>query len=94
MPAADDPSAEQRLMAREAAKRLYRALDHIDPDHRVAFALHVIDGRPLRDVAELMNASVPATKSRVWRARKELDARARKDPLLVGYLQPDGESVP
>ena len=94
MPADDDPSAESRMIAREAARRLYRALDQIDPTHRVAFALHVIDGRPLRDVADMMNASLAATKSRVWRARKELDGRARKDPLLAGYLQSDGETVP
>jgi RNA polymerase sigma factor (sigma-70 family) len=84
--AAREPSAEQVAVVREAAERLYRALDRVDAIQRVAFALHVIEGLPLRDVADVMEASLVATKSRVWRARRELERRASKDPLLAGFL--------
>ena len=46
----------------------------------------VIDGRPLAEVAELTDASLSAVKTRVWRARKELDRLASKDPVLSAYV--------
>lgn len=91
--AARDASAEQRTVWREAARRLYAVLDRVEPRQRIAFTLHVIDGRPLRLVAETMKASLVATKTRVWRARREVERRARRDPvlsaLLQGTLEPD-----
>lgn len=87
------PSAERITLAREAARRLYAALDRIDGTHRVAFALAVIDGRPLQEVAELTDASLSAVKTRVWRARKELDRLAGKDPVLTAYVAELSEPV-
>ncbi len=87
--ASGDSSAETRAMAREAARRLYAELERIDPVRRLAFTLHAIDGRSLAEVARLMDASLVATKSRVWRARQALEARARRDPLLADFIQTD-----
>ena len=81
-----DASAEQRAIAREAARHLYDALDRMDAKLRLSFTLHAIDGRPLSEVAELMDASLVATKTRVWRARRELAERARRDPVLAAFL--------
>lgn len=85
-PPADEPGAEQRTLAREAMRRVYAVLDRLDAKHRIAFSLHVIDGQSIRDVADLMESSITATKTRIWRARKELDKRAAKDPLLSDFL--------
>jgi len=82
----DDPSAEARVLAREAARRLYAELDRIEPVHRLAFTLHAIEGRPLEEVARLMEATVVATKARVWRARQALEKRAKRDPVLAQFL--------
>ena len=90
--ASGHPNAEARAMAREAVRRLYAELDRMDPVPRLAFTLHAIDGRPLDEVARMMEASLDATKSRVWRARQALEARARRDPLLADFLQTDTES--
>lgn len=83
---AGDASAEDRALAREAGRRLYAELDRIEPTHRLAFTLHAIDGRSLEEVAKLMEASVVATKARVWRARQALEKRARRDPVLASFL--------
>lgn len=82
------PDAARLLEVREAARRLYAALDRVAPARRIAFALHVIDGLPLREVADMTDSSLVATKSRVWRARREIERRAEKDPLLAGFLLP------
>jgi RNA polymerase sigma-70 factor (ECF subfamily) len=83
----DRPDVESQTVAREAVRRLYAALDRVEVKQRVAYALHVIDGRSMKEVAEMTGATVVATKSRVWRARREVNKRAAKDPLLSTYLR-------
>jgi RNA polymerase sigma-70 factor (ECF subfamily) len=82
----NDPDQHRVALARSAAKRLYAALDKIDAKQRVAFALAVIDGLPLAEVADITESSLVATKTRVWRARRDLMRRAKKDPVLASYL--------
>lgn len=82
----DESEAEQQVAARQGLRRVYQLLERMDPRLRIAFTLHAIDGRPLREVADLMSASLVATKARVWRARRELDKRAKRDPLLASFL--------
>jgi RNA polymerase sigma-70 factor (ECF subfamily) len=93
--ASDDPSAERRALAREATRRLYATLERLPAKHRTAFALYAIDDRTMSEVAELMGATVIATKARVWRARLHLEKRARVDPVLAEYLtQATGVPIP
>jgi RNA polymerase sigma-70 factor (ECF subfamily) len=77
----------RHVYVRDAARRLYAALDRIEAKQRIAFALAVIDGRSLAEVAALTESSVFAAKTRVWRARRELLRRAGKDPVLSSYLE-------
>lgn len=81
------PDAAHQAIDREAVARLYRALDTLDPDQRIAFSLAVLDEQPLAEVAEVLAVSVGAVKTRVWRARKELARLAKKDPALAGYVR-------
>lgn len=81
-----DPDAHRVAQARQAARRLYAALDRIDAKQRIAFALAVIDGLSLAEVAQITEASLVAVKTRVWRARRDLMKRAKKDPVLASYL--------
>jgi RNA polymerase sigma-70 factor (ECF subfamily) len=89
-----DPDARRVAQARQAARRLYAALDRIDAKQRVAFALAVIDGLSLAEVAQMTEASVVAVKTRVWRARRELMQRAQKDPVLASYMVELGGGEP
>lgn len=36
-----------------------------------------------------MEATLVATKTRVWRARQQIEARARKDDVLRAWMHPD-----
>jgi RNA polymerase sigma-70 factor (ECF subfamily) len=83
---AGDADSHRLALAREAARRLYGALDRLDPKQRIAFALAVIDARSLSEVAQLTESTVVAVKTRVWRARRELMRRAQKDPVLSTYI--------
>jgi RNA polymerase sigma-70 factor (ECF subfamily) len=77
---------EHGIDTRRQLERLYHHLDALGPKKRLAFVLHVLDGNPLEDVAALTGASLAATKSRVFWARRELFRRAARDPLLRGLL--------
>jgi RNA polymerase sigma-70 factor (ECF subfamily) len=85
-PPSGDVSAEYRAMLREALRRLYIELDKMDAKLRVAFVLHAIDERPVEEVARMMEATVVATKSRIWRARRALEKRARRDSTLTHFV--------
>jgi RNA polymerase sigma factor (sigma-70 family) len=84
--AATDPSAEQRALDREAVRRLYETLERLEPKQRLAFTLCAIDDRPVSEAATLMNATVVATKARLWRARRHVLKCAKADPVLAAYL--------
>ena len=80
------PSAEERTSMREAVRRLYAELDRLEPRQRTAFTLFAIENRSLREVAEIMESTLTTAKVRVWRARRALEQRARKDPLLSEFF--------
>jgi len=73
-------------LARDGVVRLYAVLDQLSAASRLAFTLHEIDGRSIAEVAELVGASVTATKLRVWRARKQVEKAAAEDPVLSEFI--------
>lgn len=87
---AGDASAEERAISRQAARRLYAALDGVEARQRIAYVLHVIDGRSIAEVAEAMAATQVLTRVRVWRAKNAVEAQARRDPLLKEFLERRG----
>lgn len=88
----------RRQLARDGVRRLYAVLDELSPAARLAFTLHEIDGRTLAETAALVGSTVTATKLRVWRARKRIEAVAAQDPVLAEFIEPgsgiSGEIIP
>lgn len=60
---------------RALAAAVYRALDRLAPDDRIAFVLHHIEGETLDAVAELCGCSITTAKRRILRARSALERR-------------------
>jgi RNA polymerase sigma-70 factor (ECF subfamily) len=83
------PSAEEHASMREAARRLYAALDTLEPRQRIAFTLFAIEGRSQQEIAGLMSSTLTTVKVRVWRARRALERLAREDALLSEFLSDD-----
>jgi RNA polymerase sigma-70 factor (ECF subfamily) len=78
---------DRRLDARRRLERLYVHFDALPPKNRLAFQLHVIDGRPVPEVAALMASSRVTTRSRVFLARRALLARVKDDPALADLFE-------
>jgi len=72
----------------EGAERMARALATLPPDHREAIVLFELEGMTLEEIAELQQASIPAVKSRLVRARARLRRHYQRteralEPLLT-----------
>ncbi len=76
--------------ARARLRILYEHLAELDAKHRTAFVLFQVEGRPMEEVAALMDAGISATKSRVMWARRKLFARLAKDPRACDWIDEAG----
>jgi RNA polymerase sigma-70 factor (ECF subfamily) len=71
----------------EAVRATYRVLSKLSADERIAFALRVIDGMELVEVAEVCGNSLATIKRRVARAKKKFLSMARTYPELSDWLE-------
>jgi len=81
-PVATAASAPQQLEDAQLSARLYAHLEKLDARKRIAFILHVLDDRPIAEVAALMGASASATKSRIFWARRTMHGLLSRDPAF------------
>lgn len=86
-PPALDASVEVVVHQRAQLAALRRALEALSEDHRVALLLWALEGLEPKAIAELMGASVSATRSRIWWAQKYLKQQAASDPLLAELVE-------
>jgi len=78
---------EEWLTAREAVRRVRKALGRLEHSQRETLVLFAIEGRSLADVARLTDVTPVACKARLWRARRLLEKRAQGDPILAAYVR-------
>jgi RNA polymerase sigma-70 factor (ECF subfamily) len=71
----------------EAVRTTYRVLQKLPADERIAFALRLIDGMELVDVADACQVSLATIKRRLSRAQKKFTAIARTYPELSEWLE-------
>jgi RNA polymerase sigma-70 factor (ECF subfamily) len=60
---------DERALQGELRDVLTQAIDALPPDYRTALVLHDVEGVSNPDIAEALNISLPAVKSRVHRSR-------------------------
>lgn len=77
---------DEQLEAQRRLDRVRKALEHLAEPKRVAFLLWALEGMSPEQIAPLMEASVAATRSRIYYAQKELLVRAEKDAQLREWL--------
>jgi RNA polymerase sigma-70 factor (ECF subfamily) len=60
---------DEKALQGELRQVLTAAIDALPPDYRTALVLHDVEGVSNPDIAEALNISLPAVKSRVHRSR-------------------------
>jgi RNA polymerase sigma-70 factor (ECF subfamily) len=86
IPMAQMDPAEERALGVAASVRpdgeiLRAAILHLSLDQRAILALHYLDGRPVAEVAEILGIPVGTAKSRLFKARTELEKALREEEL-------------
>jgi RNA polymerase sigma-70 factor (ECF subfamily) len=89
-PAADLPGPERITAARETLAVLEALLAELRPKRRAAFALHVLEGHSMEEVAAILNTSTAAVKVRVHDARRHIEKRLARNPDLLASLRRRG----
>ena len=74
-----EESALGAAPARPDAETLRSTLRHLSLDQRAVLALHHLEGRPVAEVAEILGIPVGTAKSRLFKARSELDKALREE---------------
>lgn len=80
------PNPEQLFQASELRSILTKGLQRLNPVFRAVFVLRDIEGFSIADIAEIVGASSPAVKSRLFRARTRLRQ------FLSGYFSSQNSS--
>jgi RNA polymerase sigma-70 factor, ECF subfamily len=70
---------------RSALCSLYRILDELDADARLAFTLRHFEGLQLTELASAMDASLPAAKRSLARANARVQAAVVRDSAFSAY---------
>ena len=70
---------------RTALSSLYRILDELDADARLAFTLRHFEGLQLTELASAMDASLSSAKRRLARANARVQAAVRGDAAFSAY---------
>jgi RNA polymerase sigma-70 factor (ECF subfamily) len=73
--------------ASEAMQAVYRVLDALDTDQRIAFALRFVAGMELTEVASSCGVSLATIKRRLARAQISFEGLAEKEPALAEWIK-------
>jgi RNA polymerase sigma-70 factor (ECF subfamily) len=75
-----DEDAERRARVRAFA----RLLDKLADKKRIVFVLHELEGVPPAEIAKIVDAPVLTVRTRLFYARRELEALIAEEPTLAG----------
>ncbi len=76
------PRVDERAVNGELRRVLESAIEELPADYRTAVVMHDVEGLSNPDIAEALDLSLPAVKSRIHRSRLHLRKR------LAQYLDP------
>ena len=79
------PDPGQAAEERELQERLTKAVDQLSDKHRAVFLLHATENLSYKEIAQAMDTSIGTVMSRLFYARKKLQA-------ILG-MHPPGEKV-
>jgi RNA polymerase sigma-70 factor (ECF subfamily) len=69
------PRADQRLMERDLSKEIQDAIESLPPKQLSAVLMHKYEGMDYNEIAEVLECSIPALKSLLFRAYETLRRR-------------------
>jgi len=82
--ASEEPQPEQMALSSERSKRLQQLLDELAPDYRTAVVLRYWYDYSYAEIADMMETTESAIKSRLYRARQMMAEKLDSSGLAGG----------
>jgi RNA polymerase sigma-70 factor (ECF subfamily) len=96
-----DTTADQETVApdvdadrRERMRAFARILDRLAEKKRVVFILHDLEGVPPVEIAKIVGAPVLTVRTRLFYARREIEALLSTEPVLAGLCDSSTDTAP
>jgi RNA polymerase sigma-70 factor (ECF subfamily) len=86
----DQPTAEHDAVGTATMRAVYRAIEGLPTDERLAFSLRFVAELELTEVAAACQVSLATIKRRLSRAEARFRAAAQQSPLLLDRLERGG----
>lgn len=80
--------AEEALLERLAAEKLRSAVEELPEEFRLAVLLCDLHGMSYKEIAEILDRPVGTVMSRLYRGRRQLQAKLYDYAVEQGYLRP------
>jgi RNA polymerase sigma-70 factor (ECF subfamily) len=80
----DATSPDEDAERRERMRAFSRLLDRLAEKKRIVFVLHELEGISPSDIADIVGAPVLTVRTRLFYARRELEAMLHEEPSLAG----------
>lgn len=74
---------ENLMLSEELRKVVFKTIESLPEDLRMAITLRELDGLSYEEIAEIMDCPVGTVRSRIFRAREAIDNKVQ--PLIQGY---------
>jgi RNA polymerase sigma-70 factor (ECF subfamily) len=84
---ADTVLPDEDVARRERMRAFRRLLDRLADKKRIVFILHELEGMPPNEIAKIVGSPVLTVRTRLFYARRELEAMLAEEPTLAGVLQ-------
>jgi RNA polymerase sigma-70 factor (ECF subfamily) len=84
---ADSILPDEDFARRERMRAFSRLLDRLAEKKRVVFILHELEGLAPAEIAKIVGAPVLTVRTRLFYARRELEALLAEEPTLTGVLR-------
>lgn len=85
---AEQVDPEGAFFAQIVDERVLQAIDHLPPDFREVLALSDMENLSYAEIAETLDIPVGTVKSRLFRARRQLQAELYEHAVEQGYIRP------
>lgn len=80
----DSPQPEHAMLDREQVVEMQRLLSLLDPDYRTPLVLRYWEDLSYEEIAQTLNVSVSAVKSRLFRARQKMaDLMTARETAMI-----------
>lgn len=92
VPESADPAAgpAEAALTQERQARVEALLQELSPKKRAVLVLHDLRGVDAHRIADLLDTNVLTVRTRLFYARRELEALAAQDPALAEFFGPGG----